>query len=55
MCIPSKQNSRMTQVSNVCISWEKHKLVNVPTPSDMFNGDVYFLSFTRANNKQFHK
>ena len=52
-CIPSKQNSRMTQISILCISREKHKLYTqdrngrfssiVSIPSDMFNGDMYFL------------
>ena len=62
---PSKQNLRMTQVSILCISREKRKLYTqdrhgrftriVNVPSDMFNGDVYFPSFTLANNEKFHK
>ena len=28
-------------------------IVNIP--SDMSNGDMYFPSFTHANNKKFHK
>ena len=50
----------MTQVRNVCISRERHKLYTqdrhgrfsriVNIPSDMFNGDVYFPSFSHAIN-----
>ena len=55
----------MIQVSNVCISREKHELCTqdrqgdfsrkVNVPSDMFNGEVYFPRFTGVNNKKFHK
>ena len=63
--VPSNQNSIITQVRNVCISPEKHKLciqdihgwflriVNIP--SDMFNSHVHFqvllLQITRNSRK----
>ena len=53
----------MTQVNNVCIFREKHKLYTqdrqrrflriVNVPSDMFNGEVYFPSFTTRNAREY--